>query len=52
MNFRGSHISTRLPRWCRSQKLGLNLISEVTDKGRVYRIKDGKGSSADAVKAA
>jgi len=23
------------------KKLGLNLISEVTDKGRVYRIKDG-----------
>jgi hypothetical protein len=34
------------------KKLGLNLISEVTDKGRVYRIKDGKGSSAAAVKAA
>src|ERR1700681_462650 len=32
------------------KKLGLNLISEVTDKGRVYRIKDGKGSSATAVK--
>ena len=32
------------------KKLGLNLISEVTDKGRVYRIKDGKGSSAAAVK--
>src|SRR5450755_4430688 len=27
------------------KKLGLNLISEVTDKGRVYRIKDGKGSA-------
>lgn len=34
------------------KKLGLNLISEVTDKGRVYRIKDGKGSSATAVKQA
>ena len=34
------------------KKLGLNLISEVTDKGRVYRIEDGKGSSAAAVKAA
>jgi hypothetical protein len=34
------------------KRLGLNLISEVTDKGRVYRIKDGKGSSAAAVKAA
>src|SRR5260370_29494796 len=34
------------------KQLGLNLISEVTAKGRVYRIKDGKGSSAAAVKAA
>jgi Protein of unknown function (DUF3489) len=34
------------------KKLGLNLISEVTDKGRVYRIKDSKGSSAAAVKQA
>ena len=34
------------------KKLGLNLISEVTDKGRVYRIKDGKGSSVAAVKQA
>ena len=34
------------------KKLGLNLISEVTDKGRVYRIKDGKGSSVTAVKQA
>jgi hypothetical protein len=34
------------------KKLGLNLISEVTDKGRVYRIKDGKGSSVAAVKLA
>ena len=31
------------------KKLGLNLISEVTDRGRVYRIKDGKSSSATAV---
>jgi hypothetical protein len=23
------------------KKLGLNLVSELTDKGRVYRIKDG-----------
>jgi hypothetical protein len=28
------------------KKLGLNLISEQTDKGRVYRIKDGKASPA------
>ena len=36
------------------KKLGLNLISEQTDKGRVYRIKDGKTSSAtvDRVKQA
>ena len=34
------------------RKLGLNLVSEVTDKGRVYHIKDGKGSSAAAVKQA
>ena len=34
------------------KKLGLNLISEVTDKGRVYRIKDGKGSSLAAVNQA
>jgi hypothetical protein len=27
------------------KKLGLNLVSELTDKGRVYRIKDGKTSS-------
>jgi hypothetical protein len=36
------------------KKLGLNLISEQTDKGRIYRIKDGKASSAtlDRVKKA
>ena len=28
------------------KKLGLNLVSEATDKGRVYRIKDGKASPA------
>ena len=27
------------------KKLGLNLVSEQTDKGRVYRIKDGKATS-------
>ncbi len=27
------------------KKLGLNLISEQTDRGRVYRIKDGKATS-------
>src|SRR5260221_9634140 len=29
-------------------KLGLNLVSEQTDKGRVYRIRDGKSSPAAA----
>jgi hypothetical protein len=33
------------------KKLGLNLVSEQTDKGRVYRIKDGKTSSAAADRA-
>jgi hypothetical protein len=28
------------------KKLGLNLVSEQTEKGRVYRIKDRKASSA------
>ena len=30
------------------KKLGLNLVSEQTDKGRVYHIKDGKASPAAA----
>jgi hypothetical protein len=30
------------------KKLGFNLVSEQTDKGRVYRIKDCKPSSAAA----
>jgi hypothetical protein len=30
------------------KKLGLNLVSEQTDKGRVYRIKAGKASPASA----
>src|SRR5476649_230387 len=36
------------------KKLGLNLVSESTDKGRVYRIKDSKASSGavDRVKQA
>ena len=36
------------------KKLGLNLVSEQTEKGRVYRIRDGKASSAatDRVKQA
>jgi hypothetical protein len=29
------------------KKLGLNLVSEQTDGGRVYRIKDGKASYAN-----
>jgi hypothetical protein len=36
------------------KKLGLNVVSEQTDKGRVYRIKDGKASptALDRVKQA
>ncbi len=36
------------------KKLGLNLVSEQTDKGRVYRVKDGKNASvaADRIKQA
>jgi hypothetical protein len=30
------------------KKLGLNLVSELTDRGRIYRIQDGKASSATA----
>jgi hypothetical protein len=33
------------------KKLGLNLVSELTDKGRVYRIKDGKTSSVTVDRA-
>jgi hypothetical protein len=33
------------------KKLGLNLTSEQTDKGRVYRIKDGKAAPVAAVRA-
>jgi Protein of unknown function (DUF3489) len=33
------------------KKLGLNLVSEPTEKGRVYRIKDGKASSVAAERA-
>jgi hypothetical protein len=28
------------------KKLGLNLVSDQTDKGRVYRIKEGRASPA------
>jgi len=34
------------------KKLGLNLISEKADGGRIYRIKEGKASSATPVKQA
>jgi hypothetical protein len=34
------------------KKLGLNLVSESTERGRVYRIKDSKASSADRAKQA
>jgi hypothetical protein len=33
------------------KKLGLNLVSEQTDKGRVYRIKDGKAPPVAADRA-
>jgi hypothetical protein len=33
------------------KKLGLNLVSEQTDKGRVYRIRESKASSAAADRA-
>jgi hypothetical protein len=33
------------------KKLGLNLVSEITDKGRVYRIKAGKAPPAAAGRA-
>jgi predicted transcriptional regulator of viral defense system len=33
------------------KKLDLNLVSELTDKGRIYRIKDGKASSTVADRA-
>ncbi len=32
------------------KKLGLNLVSEQTDKGRVYRIQDGNGAPASAAR--
>jgi hypothetical protein len=32
------------------KKLGLNLVSEQSDKGRVYRIKDGQSSGAAAAR--
>src|ERR1700722_3197176 len=33
------------------KKLGLNLVSDQTDKGRVYRIKEGKASPVAADRA-
>jgi hypothetical protein len=33
------------------KKLGLNLVSDQTDKGRVYRIKDGRASPVAADRA-
>jgi hypothetical protein len=33
------------------KKLGLNLVSEQTDKGRVYRIKEGRASPPVADRA-
>jgi hypothetical protein len=33
------------------KKLGLNLVSDQTDKGRIYRIKEGKASPTAADRA-
>jgi hypothetical protein len=33
------------------KKLGLNLVSEQTEKGRVYRIRDGKASTVPTDRA-
>src|SRR5580704_5612814 len=33
------------------KKLRLNLVSELTDKGRVYRIKDGNAAPSSASRA-
>ncbi len=33
------------------KRLGLNLVSEQTDKGRIYRIRDGKSPPAAADRA-
>jgi hypothetical protein len=33
------------------KKLGLNLVSDQTDKGRVYRIKDGRASTVASDRA-
>jgi predicted transcriptional regulator of viral defense system len=33
------------------KKLDLNLVSELTEKGRIYRIKDGKASSTASDRA-
>jgi Protein of unknown function (DUF3489) len=33
------------------KKLRLNLVSEPTDKGRVYRIKDGNAAPSSAIRA-
>jgi hypothetical protein len=33
------------------KKLGLNLVAEQTDEGRVYRIKDGRASSVASARA-
>ena len=33
------------------KKLKFNLVSELTDKGRVYRIKDGNAAPSSAIRA-
>jgi hypothetical protein len=34
------------------KKLGLNLVSDQTDKGRIYRIKEGRAAAADRAQPA
>jgi hypothetical protein len=33
------------------KKLGLNLVSEQTDKGRIYQVKDGKSETVSTVRS-
>jgi hypothetical protein len=42
---------SRGTRYQARKKLGLNLVSEQTDKGRVYRIKEGRASPPVADRA-
>jgi len=33
------------------KKLDLNLVSELTDKGRIYRVNDGNAAASSAIRA-